>query len=148
MKLETIKKSIEINASKEKVWDVLLNDKFTRIWYAAFSEGSHADTDWKVGSKALFTDNTRSGLVGKVLTNQPHEIISLEYEGLVNDGIEDYESDIAKFVKGGLETYRLSEKNGVTHVSISCDMGMDYFESMSEAWEKGLQKVKELAEAN
>jgi len=41
MKKEIIKKSIEVNSPKEKVWSVLLVDKFTRIWYSEFSEGSH-----------------------------------------------------------------------------------------------------------
>ena len=34
--MKTIKKSIEIKASKEKVWEVLTEDKYTRIWYADF----------------------------------------------------------------------------------------------------------------
>lgn len=146
MEKQTIKKSIEINTSKEKVWDVLLNDKFTKIWYAEFSEGSHAETDWKVGSKAIFTDNSKEGLVGKVIVNKPNEVISVEYQGTVIDGKEDYESDVSKNVKGGLETYRLSEKDGVTYLSIECDMAPELFESMSLLWEKALQKVKELSE--
>lgn len=146
MKTELIKKSIEISAPKEKVWDVLLNDKFTRIWYAEFSEGSHAETDWKVGSKALFTDKSNRGLVGKVIVNIPNEVISVEYQGLVMAGTEDYESDEAKNVKGARETYHLAEKNGVTRVSIECDMGEEWFESMSLAWDKALLKVKELSE--
>jgi uncharacterized protein YndB with AHSA1/START domain len=32
--LQTIKKSITINAPREKVWEVLLQDKLTRLWYA------------------------------------------------------------------------------------------------------------------
>lgn len=146
MESQRIKKSIEINAPKEKVWDVLLQDKFTRVWYAEFSEGSHAETDWKVGSKVVFTDSSESGLVGKVMVNKPHEIISVEYQGLVMAGKEDYESDDAKAVKGGRETYQLSEKDGVTRVSIEADMSAEYFESMSVAWDKALLKIKTLSE--
>ncbi len=146
MEKQTIKKSIEINAPKEKVWEVLLNDKFNRIWYAEFSEGSHAETDWKVGSKAVFTDNTEFGLVGKVIVNKAYEVISIEYQGVVIAGKEDYESDIASSVKGGRETYMLSEKENVTHLSIECDMSEELFESMSLLWDRALQKVKELSE--
>ena len=146
MKKKTIKKSIDIHAPKEKVWDVLLNDKYTRLWYAAFSEGSHAETDWKVGSKAVFTDNSKSGLVGEVIAHRPNEFISIEYHGLISDGKEDYTSDEAKDVKGGRETYQLVEKGAMTRVLIELDMSETHFESMSEAWEKALQNIKALSE--
>ena len=146
MDLQTIKKSIAINAPKEKVWSVLLNDESTRIWYAEFSEGSHADTDWRLGSKAVFTDKSKSGIVGKVIANKPYEVLSLEYEGVVKGGMEDYDSQEARNVKGSRETYKLSARNGDTNLSIECDMGSSYFEFMSSAWDKALQKIKNLSE--
>jgi uncharacterized protein YndB with AHSA1/START domain len=141
-----IKKSVDIHAPKEKVWDILLNDEYTRIWYAEFSEGSHAETDWKVGSKAVFIDNSKSGLVAKVIANQPNEFISVEYQGLISDGKEDYASDNATGIKGDRETYQLVEKGGETHLSIDLDISEAYFEFMSEAWDKALQKIKALSE--
>lgn len=146
MKSETIKKTIAINAPKEKVWAVLFDDNYTRAWYVEFGEGSKAETDWKIDSKALFTDNSGSGLIGKVIVNRPTEVLSLEYQGIVNDGKEDYSSPIAKSVKGGRETYRLTEKVGITHLAIECDMEESMFESMAIAWEKALLKIKELSE--
>ena len=146
MKTKRIKKSIEINAPKEKVWNVLLDDQYTRLWYAAFSEGSHAETDWKEGSKAVFTDNTHSGLISKVTKNKPYEVLSLEYQGVVTGGKEDYESQLAQEIKGGLESYQLTEKDGITSVSIESDMGEEFFDSMSDSWENALKKVKQLSE--
>ena len=143
---KAIIKSVDIKAPKEKVWDVLLNDKFTRIWYAEFSEGSHAETDWTPGSKAIFTDNTGNGLVGKVVVNKPNEILSVQYQGMMRNGIEDFESDESKSVKGGHETYLLSQKDGNTKLSIECDMSEELFESMSKLWDKALQKIKQLSE--
>jgi uncharacterized protein YndB with AHSA1/START domain len=147
MEKQTIRKSVEVNAPKEIVWEVLLNDSFTRVWYAAFSPGSRAETDWKVGSKAVFTDDSKCGLIGKVLENIPYERLTVEYTGFVNAGVEDYESATAEEVKGGLEVYRLAEKNGITHLSIACDMSEEMFEAMSSAWDKALQKIKQLAES-
>lgn len=145
MKRETIKKSITINAPKEKVWEVLINDEFTRIWYASFSEGTHAETDWQIGSKAVFTDNSKCGIVGRIIENKPNELISIEYMGVVMDGVEDYDSETANEVKGGVETYHLLENDGNTHLAISCDMGEKYFDTMSLEWDKALQKIKELS---
>lgn len=143
-----IKKTIAVNAPKEKVWEVLLNDKFTRIWYAEFMEGSKAETDWKVGSKAKFTDGKGEGIVGTVIENIPNKIISIEYQGIVTAGKEDYHSEIAQAVKGTRETYQLSEKDGATQILIEVDMGESYYEMMSQAWDKALKKIKLLAETN
>ena len=47
---------IAISAKPEKVWDVLWNDQTYREWTSVFSDGSHAETDWKKGSKVLFRE--------------------------------------------------------------------------------------------
>lgn len=147
MKLKTIKESIKINASKEKVWEVVINDKYINIWYGEFSEGSHAQTDWKVGSKAIFVDNSTNGMVAKIIANEPGKILSMEFQGIVINGQENYETEEALFVKGGMETYHFSEINGITEMSIESDMADLYFDFMSEAWKNALKKVKELAES-
>jgi uncharacterized protein YndB with AHSA1/START domain len=146
MQIVTIKKSIEISAPPEKVYDVLLSDKYISIWYEAFSKGSRAETDWKAGSKAVFTDDGLSGLVGKVIVNDPNKEISIEYNGLLANGKEDYESEMAKSFKGARETYRLSGENGRTRLNIECDMGDEYADQMSAMWENALQKIRQLSE--
>ena len=143
---QTIKKTVEIQAPKEKVWDVLLNDIFTRIWYAEFSEGTHVNTDWKLGSKAVFIDTSGSGIVGRVMANKSYEILSIEFEGVVTQGKEDYDSLGAQQVKGAHETYILTETEGHIQLSIESDMSEDYVEMMSAAWDRALQKIKDLSE--
>lgn len=143
--MKTIKKTIDINAPKDKVYDVLMQDKYTRIWYGEFKEGSHAETDWKVGSKARFTDNEGGGMVARIIENKPSEKISIEYEGVIANGIEDYDSAEAKKWKGGHETYKLSG-DGTTHLSIESEMAPEFYDIMSESWDKGLKKIKELSE--
>lgn len=147
METKKINQSTVINATKEKVWDVLLKDEYTRIWYAEFSPGSKAETDWQEGGKALFTDHTGNGMVTKVVVNKPGKELIIEYTGLVKQGEEDYESEGAKAVQGGRESYRLSEDAGVTRLETSADMSEDMYDMMWAAWEKALQKIKELAEA-
>ncbi len=146
--LKTIYDSITINASPQKVWEVLLDDSYTKIWYAIFSEGTYAITDWKVGSKAIFTDASNSGLIGKILTNKPAEELTMEYEGVLTDGKEVYDSDGAASVKGGKEKYFLSGDDTETQLSIECDMNAAMYEFMRTAWQKALQKIKALAESD
>jgi hypothetical protein len=148
MGLQKIKKSISIRADKAKVWDVLTKDEFTRIWYGEFCEGTHAITDWQVGHKAKFIDNTQNGIVGRVTANTPGELLVLEYDGMIYQGVEDYESDTAKAVKGSIEKYKLTGDNGNLMLYIECDMADEYCEMMSSAWDNALKKVKSLSETS
>jgi len=146
METQLIEKSIEINASKEKVWNVLVLDQYNLQWYHAFSEGTHAETDWKVGSKTVFTDHSNDGMIGRVIENKPGESLVIEYEGVIMKGVEDYDSDVAQKVKGGRESYILTHSNGTTSLYISCDMDPEYFDMMSGQWDIALEKIKELSE--
>ncbi|KAA3437875.1 SRPBCC family protein [Rufibacter hautae] len=146
MEKTTIKKEIDIKAPKEKVWNVLVQDQYIRQWYAAFSEGAYAETDWQLGSKVLFKDPSENGMIGKVVQHTPHEVLSVRYEGLLVNGKEDTQSEDAKAVQGGLETYKLLEKAGGTQIAIEGDMTPEYFDMMSAAWDVALLKIKELSE--
>ena len=65
--MENMNFSVDINASKEKVWDALWEDASYRKWTSAFMEGSYAVTDnWKQGTKVLFLDPKGSGMVSMV----------------------------------------------------------------------------------
>lgn len=144
--MKTIKKSILIRASKEKLWDVLTQDQYTRDWYSVFSPGSYAVTDWKPGSKALFLDHSNNGMVAKVAESIPGKSLIVEYTGVVSDGKEDLDSAIAQQYKGGRESYRLTEENGATRLDISSDMDENMFDMMSDKWENAFERLKELAE--
>ncbi|HMI07709.1 MAG TPA: SRPBCC domain-containing protein [Flavobacterium sp.] len=143
--MKTIKKTIKIEAPKEKVWNVLLEDDYNRIWMAEFMEGSHAKTDWIVGHKVRFLDNKNNGIVGKIAAKQPYDLIEIVYDGEVKNGEDDFESDSAKAMKGAKENYYLSEDNGTTTLSVESDMDERHFDMMSAAWDKALEKIDELA---
>ncbi|HEY0054582.1 MAG TPA: SRPBCC domain-containing protein [Pedobacter sp.] len=148
MKFKKIQKSITISSAKSAVWNVLLKDNYTRIWYAEFCEGTHAITDWEEGSKAIFMDNSKQGIVGKVIAHKYGELLTLEYDGVVSNGVEDYESNGAQAVKGSGEKYELTGKDGSLVLNIECDMADQYFEMMSLAWDNALEKIKILSEKN
>ena len=147
MEAQIIKKSIEINAPVEKIWDVLLQDQNNRIWYAEFSPGAFAETTWQEGTKVAFKDDGGGGIFGTIVANQYGKLLSIEYQGIINANQEDYDSEEAQQVKGGREIYRLADKNGATQLEIEVDMGEEMYEMMAGAWDKALQKIKELAEA-
>ena len=147
METIAIKKQISINAKAERVWEVLFQDKYTRIWYEEFSKGSYAETDWQQGSKAVFKDSTQNGIVGKIAVNKPYQQLSIEYTGVIKDGVENYTNDEAQKVKGSHEVYYLANLDDHTLLSVECDMPEEYFETMAAAWDKALEKIKDLAES-
>jgi uncharacterized protein YndB with AHSA1/START domain len=146
MKIKTIKKSIDINAPKENVWNVLLQDNYNRQWYAEFNPGTHATTTWETNSRVMFTEDNNNGITGTITENKPMEILAIEYDGEVANNVEIFDSPMAIEMKGSKEVYTLLAKNGTTQLNLSCDMGEDYFDMMSAQWEKALQVIKKLSE--
>ena len=146
MKKHTIKKSIGIHAPRERVWDVLINPKFVNSWVSEFSEGSQVKADWSVGGTVLYKDRDGNGLKTKVTDNRPNRLLKVVHEGILNHGVEDPESDDLPKWRGCGEAYLLSEKGGVTTLSIESEVPEDYFELFKPLWNKSLQKIKELAD--
>lgn len=145
--MKTIKKEIEISAPKEKVWTVLLDDRYTKDWMSIFMEGTTAESDWIEGHRIAFTDKANNGVFGKIARKKPYEKLSFVYDGFLKNGTEDTESDMAKEFKGAEETYLLSDRNGNTLLSISSAMNDEMFDEMSRSWETALQRISELSHA-
>lgn len=142
----TIRKQIEVNASPEKVWEVLTTDHFTRQWFNEFFPGAYAESDWEESSPIRFLGPDLNGMLATIKVMQPHELLIFEYEGMVVNGVDDLESEESLAVKGGQEIYRLSSNGSKTEVAIEAGMSPEYLDQMSLSWEKALAKVKDLAE--
>jgi hypothetical protein len=143
--MKTIKKSIEISSPKESVWAVLMEDRYNRDWMAHFSPGTHAVTDWIVGHKVVFTDGSNRGIFGRIAEKRPYEYLEIEYDGMLLNGQEDFNSEESKAVKGSKETYSLSAGHGNTVLSITSDMDEKYFDHMAATWDSALQRISELS---
>ena len=146
--MEKLHYDIAINATPEKVWKILWTDETYREWTSAFSEGSHAKTDWKKGSKVLFLDGNGEGMVSKIAETRPNEFMSFEHLGEIRDGKEDTTSERVREWAGAHENYTLKEKDGVTELKVDMDITEEFKEMFSQMWPKALVKVKELAEKN
>jgi len=139
--------SISVNASREKIWDILWSDSSYRQWTSVFAEGSRAETDWKKGSKVLFHDGKGDGMVSTIIENIPNEFMSIKHLGEVKKGIEDTTSEKVKQWAGAMENYTLKEINGKTELNVDMDIAEEYKDYFLTTWPKALEKIKELAEA-
>lgn len=147
--------SIDINAPKQKVWDVMLADKTYREWTTPFnpSGGSYFEGSWDKGSKILFLgpgeQGKPGGMVSKIVENRPYDFISIEHQGEVVDGKEDMDSPNAKAWAGAHENYTFTEKDGVTTLKVDltgADIPDEFVKMFEGMWPKALAKLKELAE--
>lgn len=144
--MKTLNFSVEIDAPKEIVWDVLWNDETYPKWTAVFSEGSKATSDWKEGSTILFTDESGGGMYSRIKTKVPNQQMTFEHLGVLKDGVEVPMDDETKSWSGSIEEFLLNESNGVTHLKVSVDVTEDFWDYFQKTFPKALEKVKELSE--
>jgi uncharacterized protein YndB with AHSA1/START domain len=139
--MEKLAFSIDINAPKEKVWDVLWNDVTYPQWTAVFSAGSRAESDWKEGSKVLFLDEKGDGMFSKIKTLEENRSMVFEHLGEISNGVEKPQD-----WGGATESYFLNEKDSVTELKVELFGSEDHKDYFKKIFPKALDIVKELSE--
>lgn len=137
---------IEINATRERVWNILFGATTYPLWAAVFSEGSCAETDWKKGSRALFLDSNGKGMLSRIEESTPYSFLSITHLGMYDNGVEDFDSEEVKKWAGAIEDYTLTEVGDQTLLTIDMSITADFEDYFQQTWPKALAKVKELAE--
>ncbi len=145
--MKKLRFSARINASTEKVWDLLWSDVTYRQWTSVFSEGSHAVTDWKEGSKVLFLGPEGEGMYSTIARKIPNEFMSFKHLGVVKNGKESPLDDETKKWSGAMENYTLKETKESTELSVEIDVTEEMLDYFNETFPKALDKLKALAES-
>jgi hypothetical protein len=136
--------SMDIQASKEKVWKVLWDEASYRDWTSAFAEGSHVKTDgWKEGSRVHFLDPKGLGMYSNIEMHVPNRLMAFEHLGEIKDGKEQPAND--KWT-GAKEIYTLEENGDHVNLKVDLDTADEYAEMMDTMFPKALARVKELSE--
>ena len=138
--------TIDIEASKEKVWQTLWNDEAYRQWTKAFCDGSYFVGDLKEGSRFHFLTPDGRGMYSDVERLVENEFISFRHIGEMKDNAELPLNDETQKWSGCYEIYGLKESNGMTTLSVGVDSVEAYLDFFNEKFPIALQKVKDLAE--
>lgn len=138
--------SIEINATPEKVWDILWNEDTYSKWTSIFNESSYAISDWEEGSKIQFLSSDGNGMFSVIDKKVPGEYMSFKHMGIVRNGEEQHTDKETENWTGAKENYTLVRKNGGTELSVEMEMTDDFQKYFEDTFPQALQKVKEMAE--
>lgn len=150
--MEKFHTSIVINASPEKVWNIMLGKDTYPQWTKAFNPASQYEGSWEQGSKIHFIGvdergNNMGGMVSRIAESRPHDFVSVEHLGIVlPDGAEDTTSEEARKWSPAFENYTFTARDGGTELSIDQDIGAEYKEEFKKMWPEALKALKELAE--
>ena len=147
--METLSYDIIINAPKDKIWDVLSSEKTYGEWTKFFNEGSAMKSDWQVGGKTYFVNGDGEGMVSTIEDLEKPNLITFKHLGMVDkDGNEDTESMEVKQWSGSFERYYLIDLEDKVKLHVEVQIDKAHHDFMNDAFPKGLQVVKELAEKN
>jgi uncharacterized protein YndB with AHSA1/START domain len=143
-----VKNTIAIKASREKVWDALVNPEQTK----KYMFGCETVSDWKVGSPLLWRGNFDGqdlvAVKGKIVEIRPNYFLAyttFDPNGTIEDKPENYVT----------VTYTLSEGKGETILDVTqgdfstvADGERRYAETYNggEGWNPILIEIKKLVE--
>ena len=135
--------SVEIHASKEKVWDTLWQDEAFREWAGIIDPGTHMVGDLKVGSEIQFISANGYGVTSLVEKMTKNEFLQLRHHADTQEyGAKERENEWT----GGKESYSLAEKDGVTSLTMVVDVPVELEDYFTTTYPKALERIKELAE--
>lgn len=139
--------SIHIQATPEKVWDILWNDSTYRIWCAPFCEGTYYKADrLEEGAKIHFLTPTGEGMHSVIHKLIPNRLMTFKHLGSIIDFKEEAFTPSTKAWSDFLETYELTPENNGTTLKIIFSTTDEYKDFMVNAFAKALQEVKRMAE--
>ena len=135
--------TIEIHATRERVWDTLWQDETLREWAGIIDPGTYMVGELKVGNEVQYISGNGYGVTSLVEKLVAGEFLLLRHSADTKDsGKEEREKEWT----GGTESYSLAEKDGTTTLTVAFDVPPDLEEYFKINYPKALERVKILSE--
>jgi hypothetical protein len=142
--MQEMRYSIEIQATKERVWNTLWQDETFREWAGLIDPGTYMVGDLQEGNEVQFISSENGyGVTSLVEKLTAGEFLLLRHQA---DTQEAGNQEREKEWTGGKESYSLAEKDGATTLTVTFDVPPEMEEYFKINYPKALERVKVLAE--
>ena len=136
--------SIEIKASKESVWATLWEDTSFRDWANIIDEGTYLKGEMKEDNEIQFLSSVNGyGVTSLIEKFDPNAFILFRHRA---DTQASGQQEREKEWTGGTEGYELTEKNGVTILTVKTEVPSELEELFAVRLPQALERIKTLAE--
>ena len=146
--MNTLKFQTDINAPREQVWNALWDQNNYRQWTEPFNvdaaHQSQLQGELKQGNEIQFMGDRDNGMYAQVETLKPNEEMKFRHMGEIKAGQRLEPANAAKGM--GTECYRLTERNGKTHLEVDVDAPNAMTDQIRSAFPQALARVKTIAE--
>ncbi len=146
--METLHYKIAIDATRSRVWEILIGAETYKLWVKAFSPNSYMKGEWVQGTKVDFLDPDMGGTRAILEKLDPeHQIVAKHVALISKQGEVSTSGEIADKWLGTIESYQLITRNSKTELHIEITCHKDFVEMFDSGWPKALATIKELSES-
>jgi uncharacterized protein YndB with AHSA1/START domain len=144
MIMHELRLSVDIRASKERIWDTLWQDETFRQWAGIIDPGTYMVGELKEGSEVQFISSENGyGVTSLVEKVTPNEYLLLRHRA---DTQDEGQRERAQEWTGGKESYSLTSSGEATTLTAIFDVPPEMKAYFEENYPKALEQLKTLAE--
>jgi hypothetical protein len=139
--------TIDINASIERVWDVMLSLDTYKKWAKPFSPHPQFEGVWEEGKMITFIDPGLGGTKALLEIVDPFHHIRAKHIAMISyDGSEDVDSSVAQEWIGTIEEYFFIQSGDVTTIDVRMHVHENFVDMFENSWPDALESLKKLCE--
>ena len=146
-------KDIIIHATREKVWEAIVDEKHYQEWTTHFFEGSYYRGSWNEGSDIRFLtrdpEGKESGMFSTIVLSEYPTHILIKHLGMVTDNHVDTTSEIAREWTPSYEEYFIEKvEPNLSRFRVVAELPERYQQEILDSWDLALSALKSIAERN
>src|SRR5690554_948370 len=151
--MKTLHFTIQINAPRDKVYNIMLgleNKTAYESWVSVFNPTSTYEGNWDKGSKIRFigTDEkgNKGGMLSEIAENIPNKFVSIRHYGIIKNEKEITSGEEVDGWSGTLENYSFEKLDKNTLITVSIDIAESHSDYFEQTYPKALRKLKNILE--
>jgi len=144
--MQTLKYNVTIEASPQVIWKTLWEKESYEQWTRPFGTASTYEGILAEGQRVHFIMGSGGGMYSDVESVVENRYLAIKHIGVLNESNEELPPDEAVLKwSGAMETYTLTEKQGVTVLEVTVDCEEEYVEMMNSTFPPALIEVQRLS---